>query len=96
MPRTISVASYIFKRLQQNGVNHVFGVPGDYMLKALDHVKATGVKWTGTCNELNAGYAADGYARINGLGALFTTYGKSLSPSDPSPFNHTRIMNQTV
>ncbi|KAK5948123.1 hypothetical protein OHC33_010871 [Knufia fluminis] len=75
MPQTISVASYIFKRLQQNGVNHVFGVPGDYMLKALDHVKASGVKWTGTCNELNAGYAADGYARTNGLGALFTTYG---------------------
>jgi len=66
------------------------------MLKALDHVKATGVKWTGTCNELNAGYAADGYARINGLGALYTTYGQLLSFRYPSPSNHTTIVSQSI
>jgi indolepyruvate decarboxylase len=33
------------------------------------------IRWIGCCNELNAAYAADGYARIKGLGALCTTYG---------------------
>lgn len=51
------------------------GVPGDFTLKALDHLKSAGIKWINSCNELNAGYAADGYARITGMGALFTTYG---------------------
>lgn len=75
MRGSTSVASYLFKRLRQVGVNHVFGVPGDFTLKALDHVKAAGSKFVVNCNELNAGYAADGYARTKGLGALFTTYG---------------------
>ena len=75
MPPKISLARYLFARLHQNHVHHVHGVPGDYTLKALDHLSASGVKWIGNCNELNAGYAADGYARIRGLAALFTTYG---------------------
>jgi indolepyruvate decarboxylase len=33
------------------------------------------LKWIGTCSELNASYAADGYARLNGLGALLVTNG---------------------
>lgn len=73
--RTISLAKYLFTRLRQHHVDHVHGVPGDFTLKALDHMKAAGLKWIGNCNELNAGYAADGYARIRGLSALFTTYG---------------------
>jgi pyruvate decarboxylase len=33
------------------------------------------LKWLGTCNELNAAYATDGYARIKGMpAALVTTY----------------------
>jgi len=75
MPSKISLARYLFARLHQKSVHHVHGVPGDYTLKALDHLLASGVKWIGSCNELNAGYAADGYARIRGLAALFTTYG---------------------
>jgi alpha-keto-acid decarboxylase len=54
----------------------VFGVPGDYTLGLLDHVIAHGhVAWVGTTNELNAGYAADGYGRARGMGALMTTFG---------------------
>lgn len=75
MAYNISLARYLFTRLRQNRVCHLHGVPGDYTLKALDHLSPSGVKWIGNCNELNAGYAADGYARIRGLGALFTTYG---------------------
>lgn len=71
----IPLASYMLQRLHQYGVHHLHGVPGDFSLPFLKHVKNSPVKWVGNCNELNAGYAADGYARMKGLGALCTTYG---------------------
>ncbi|KAL4885132.1 thiamine diphosphate-binding protein [Aspergillus karnatakaensis] len=71
----VDVAEYLFRRLHQVGVRSVHGVPGDYNLAALDYLPACGLKWTGNCNELNAGYAADGYARVNGIAALVTTFG---------------------
>ena len=73
--KTTSLAAYLFTQLRQHGVSHIHGVPGDYFLKALNYLAPTRLKWIGSCNELNAGYAADGYARIRGLSALFTTYG---------------------
>ena len=75
MPRTIPLARYLFTRLAQQNVHAIHGVPGDFGLKALDQIRPSGLKWVGNCNELNAGYAADGYARVRGLGALLTTYG---------------------
>ncbi|MCF6173943.1 MAG: alpha-keto acid decarboxylase family protein, partial [Campylobacteraceae bacterium] len=58
------------------GVNHIFGVPGDYNLRFLDYIVGSDkLKWVGNCNELNAAYAADGYARENGSGVLVTTLG---------------------
>lgn len=75
MARSISLARYLFTRLKQQGVCEVYGLPGDYTLKAIDHLKQSGLRWIANCNELNAGYAADGSARIGGLSALFTTYG---------------------
>ncbi|ORY16141.1 putative pyruvate decarboxylase PdcA [Clohesyomyces aquaticus] len=75
MSKTVNLAHYMFTRLRQLGVRSVHGVPGDYTLRALDYLKPAGLKWIGNCNELNAGYAADGYARIKGISALFTTYG---------------------
>ncbi|KAF2103343.1 pyruvate decarboxylase [Rhizodiscina lignyota] len=75
MSRTTTVAKYLFTRLHQRGIRSVYGVPGDFTLKSLDHLKASGLKWIGNCNELNAGYAADGYSRMRGLSALLTTYG---------------------
>lgn len=72
---TIKLADYLLTRLRQQGVRSVFGVPGDYNLEFLDFVNPAGLQWVGNCNELNAAYAADGYARINGLGALITTFG---------------------
>ncbi|KAM5441315.1 putative pyruvate decarboxylase [Microsporum ferrugineum] len=71
----IDVAEYLFKRLHQMGIRSVHGVPGDYNLAALDYLPKCELHWVGNCNELNAGYAADGYARINGMAALFTTFG---------------------
>ena len=73
----IPLAAYIFHRLRQLGISHIFGCPGDFNLNFLDHLYAVpSMKWIGTCNELNGAYAADGYARERGLpGVLVTTYG---------------------
>ncbi|RDW58385.1 hypothetical protein BP5796_12315 [Coleophoma crateriformis] len=57
------------------GVRSVHGVPSDYNLQALDYIKPSGLHWVGNANELNAGYAADGYARIKGVSALVTGFG---------------------
>jgi TPP-dependent 2-oxoacid decarboxylase len=71
-----SVGDYLAGRLVEAGVDRVFGVPGDYTLTLLDYlIAAPGLEWTGCANELNAGYAADGYARMRGIGALCTTFG---------------------
>ncbi|RMZ84270.1 hypothetical protein DV738_g764, partial [Chaetothyriales sp. CBS 135597] len=72
---SVELAAYLFTRLRQLGVGTVHGVPGDYNLTLLDYVVPAGLRWVGNCNELNGGYAADGYARVKGLGALVTTFG---------------------
>lgn len=72
---TIALADYLLTRLRQLGVDSIHGVPGDYNLELLDHVEDQGFNWVGNCNELNAGYAADGYARIKRAAALITTFG---------------------
>ncbi|OQE18616.1 hypothetical protein PENSTE_c017G04101 [Penicillium steckii] len=75
MSEKIPLTEYLFKRLHAIGLRAVHGVPGDYNLTLLDHITPSGLEWIGNCNELNAGYAADGYARIKGIGALVTTFG---------------------
>lgn len=75
MSKQIDLAEYIFARLHQLGVGSVHGVPGDFNLTILDYVEPAGLTWVGSANELNAGYAADGYARIKGLSAVITTFG---------------------
>ena len=71
----MTVAEYLLMRLKEIGVDHLFGVPGDFVLGFLNQVLLSDVKYVGTCNELNAAYAADGYARMRGIGAFATTYG---------------------
>ncbi|WP_419963743.1 indolepyruvate decarboxylase [Pantoea vagans] len=73
---TFTVGDYLLTRLQEMGIKHLFGVPGDYNLQFLDCViDHPEISWVGCANELNAAYAADGYARCNGAGALLTTFG---------------------
>lgn len=70
------VGDYLLDRLHELGVTEIFGVPGDFNLEFLDHIIAhDGIRWIGSANELNAGYSADGYARLRGIGAVVTTYG---------------------
>jgi TPP-dependent 2-oxoacid decarboxylase len=72
----MTIGSFLFLRLRQAGIEHVFGVPGDFNLQLLEQIKEVkGIDFVGTCNELNASYAADGYARTKGIGALLITYG---------------------
>ncbi|KAK3346090.1 thiamine diphosphate-binding protein [Lasiosphaeria hispida] len=71
----ILIGEYLFRRLKQIGIDTIFGVPGDYELALLDQVEPQGLSWIGTPNELVGAYAADGYARIKGAGALVTTFG---------------------
>ncbi len=72
----IKVSDYIARRLLNLGIDHVFGLPGDFNFNILDSViQAPGLTWVNCTNELNAAYAADGYARINGYGAVVTTFG---------------------
>ncbi len=72
----ITIGDYLLSRLKELEIDHIFGVPGDYNLGFLDQViNYSGIDWVGACNELNASYASDGYARIRGAAALLTTFG---------------------
>jgi indolepyruvate decarboxylase len=71
---TMTVGEFLLRRIREAGIGHAFGVPGDYNLELLQQMEDTGtLQWIGACNELNASYAADGYARLNGMAALIVT-----------------------
>lgn len=72
----MKLGDLIIDVVKQLGVEHIFGVPGDYNLRFLDFIEESKeLEWIGNCNELNASYAADGYAREKGIGVLVTTHG---------------------
>ncbi len=72
----MTLGDLIVDVVKKLGVSDIFGVPGDYNLRFLDYiVEDKSLKWVGNCNELNASYAADGYAREKGVGVLVTTLG---------------------
>ncbi|MCL7050000.1 hypothetical protein MKW94_007165 [Papaver nudicaule] len=74
-PNSATLGRHLARRLVQVGVKDVFAVPGDFNLCLLDHLVAEPeLNLVGCCNELNAGYAADGYARANGVGACVVTF----------------------
>ncbi|KAG0503246.1 hypothetical protein HPP92_003318 [Vanilla planifolia] len=70
-----TLGRYLARRLVEIGVRDIFSVPGDFNLALLDHLIAEpALNNVGCCNELNAGYAADGYARACGVGACVVTF----------------------
>ena len=70
-----TIVEYAVDRLSKLGITDCFGVPGDYAFPFDDAISSHGsVQWLGYSNELNAAYAADGYARIRGASMLCTTY----------------------
>src|SRR5256714_10285423 len=73
--KTTTVIDYIVQRLADEGITDCFGVPGDYAFPVCDAVdRNPNIKWIGCSNELNAAYAADGYARARGAAMLSTSY----------------------
>lgn len=73
--KATSVIDYIVQRLADEGITDCFGVPGDYAFPVCDAVdRNPNIRWVGCSNELNASYAADGYARVRGAAMLSTTY----------------------
>jgi len=72
----MNTVEYLVGRLEELGIKDFFGLPGDYNFNIVYAIQNNpGTNWIGCVNELNAGYAADGYARENGYGAIVTTYG---------------------
>src|SRR6478735_9421917 len=70
-----NVASYLIQRLYDLGVRHIFGVPGDFVLGFYHElIQSNKLKVINTCDEQGAGFAADAYARVNGLGVVCVTY----------------------
>jgi len=76
MNQRMRIGDFLLRRLTDIGTSHIFGVPGDYNMSFLEQLEAhPDIEWMGTCNELNAAYAADGHARSGRPGVLLTTYG---------------------
>ncbi len=72
----MSIGSFLIDRLVSLGVSRIYGVPGDYNLEFLELLEnSKRLSFVGTCNELNAAYAADGEARLKGISVVLTTYG---------------------
>lgn len=70
----LSIGQYLIRRLWEHGVRHIFGIPGDYVLSFYADLEASPIKIIGCTREDCAGFAADAYARINGIGAVCVTY----------------------
>ena len=75
MSRKTTVSEALCAALLERGVDHVFGIPGDYALGIFDVMTRSPLELINTCDEQGAGFAADAYARVRGLGAVCVTYG---------------------
>jgi len=74
MQSATTIGEYLIRQLYDHGVRHVFGIPGDYSLSFLDALVHSPIKFLNTSDEQGAGFAAEGYARVAGLGAVVVTY----------------------
>jgi indolepyruvate decarboxylase len=73
-PAVPTVGRYLIDRLHALGVEHIFGIPGDYVLTLYKMIEASPIRLVGVTREDNAGFAADAYARLHGLGCVCVTY----------------------
>ncbi|TVQ04241.1 MAG: alpha-keto acid decarboxylase family protein [Planctomycetaceae bacterium] len=69
-----TIGAYLIERLQDYGIRDLFGIPGDYVLNFYSQLEKSPINVIGCTREDCAGFAADGYARINGMGAVCVTY----------------------
>ncbi len=71
---TVTIGQYLIERLHAIGVGHVFGIPGDYILGLYKMLEESPIQLVGVTREDGAGFAADAYARVNGIGCVAVTY----------------------
>jgi indolepyruvate decarboxylase len=69
-----TIGNYLIDKLLECGVSHVFGVPGDFVLGFNKLLEDSPLEFVNTCDEQGAGFAADAYARLRGLGVVCITY----------------------
>lgn len=69
-----TIGEYIIERLHELGVGHIFGIPGDYVLGLYKLLESSPIELVGMTREDSAGFAADAYARLKGLGCVCVTY----------------------
>ena len=74
MPTQTTIGSLLLDRLSQLGLKHIFGIPGDYVLTLYKLIEESPIQHIGTTREDCAGFAADAYARIHGIGGACVTY----------------------
>src|ERR1041385_5948597 len=74
MKSSVRIGDYLIQQLHAHGVRQVFGIPGDYVLGFYDQLAHSKLAVVNTCDEQGAGFAADAYARVRGLGAVCITY----------------------
>lgn len=70
----LSVGEYLIRRLGDYGISDIFGIPGDYVLSFYSMLEQSSLRVIGCSREDCAGFAADAYARLNGMGAVCVTY----------------------
>jgi indolepyruvate decarboxylase len=69
-----NIGDYLINELYRLNVRHIFGLPGDYILGFYDLLTRSNIAIINTCDEQGAGFAADAYARMRGIGAVCVTY----------------------
>jgi len=75
----LTIGKYLLDRLAELGVKHIFGVPGDYVLRFDKLIEQHQTQFINTTRENCAGYSADAYARMKGLGVACITYGVGIN-----------------
>jgi TPP-dependent 2-oxoacid decarboxylase len=70
-----TIGDFLIQKLYDHGLRHAFGIPGDYVLAFYKQLFDSKIKVINTADEQGAGYAANAYARVRGLGAVSITYG---------------------
>jgi indolepyruvate decarboxylase len=73
-PATMPLGQFLFEYLYRRGVRHSFGLPGDFALPTFTWLEKSKIKSITMTHEPAAGFAADAYSRINGIGLVCVTY----------------------
>ncbi len=76
---TTIIGQYLLDRLYDYGLRHMFGIPGDYIIRFNKLVEEHPIEFINATRENTAGYMADAYARIQGIGAACITYGVGIN-----------------